>query len=125
MKLLRHGPVGAEQPVVMAGNGSVLDATPVTPDFDVEFFAGDGMTRLRRAVDAGSLPTVSIEGRRIGAPIKRAGKIVCIGLNYRNHAAESGMAIPTEPIIFMKAPNTMVGPNDDVAIPRLSKKTDW
>ncbi len=125
MKLLRHGPVGSEKPAVMAGNETVLDATPVTPDFDVDFFAGDGMARLRREVDAGTLPPVSLEGRRIGAPIRRAGKIVCIGLNYRNHAAESGMAIPTEPIIFMKAPNTMVGPNDDVSIPRLSKKTDW
>ena len=103
----------------------VFDATSVTTDFDVEFFAQDGISRLAKALKAGSLPSIKIDGQRLGSPIKRAGKIVCIGLNYRNHAAESGMPIPTEPIIFMKAPNTMVGPNDDVIIPRKSKKTDW
>lgn len=125
MKLLRYGPVGSEKPAVDAGTGSILDALPVTADFDTEFFASGGLGRLRDAVRNGSLKPVSIDGQRLGAPIKRAGKIVCIGLNYRNHAAESGMPIPTEPIIFMKAPNCMVGPNDDVAIPRNSAKTDW
>lgn len=125
MKLLRYGPVGSEKPAVDAGTGSILDALPVTADFDTEFFASGGLGRLRDAVRNGSLKPVSIDGQRLGAPIKRAGKIVCIGLNYRNHAAESGMPIPTEPIIFMKAPNCMVGPNDDVAIPRNAVKTDW
>lgn len=125
MKLLRYGPVGSEKPAVDAGTGSILDALPVTADFDTEFFASGGLGRLRDAVRSGSLKPVSIDGQRLGAPIKRAGKIVCIGLNYRNHAAESGMPIPTEPIIFMKAPNCMVGPNDDVAIPRNAVKTDW
>jgi len=123
--LLRYGPVGSEKPAVDAGTGSILDALPVTADFDTEFFASGGLGRLRDAVRSGSLKPVSIDGQRLGAPIKRAGKIVCIGLNYRNHAAESGMPIPTEPIIFMKAPNCMVGPNDDVAIPRNAVKTDW
>lgn len=123
--MLRYGPVGSEKPAVDAGTGSILDALPVTADFDTEFFASGGLGRLRDAVRSGSLKPVSIDGQRLGAPIKRAGKIVCIGLNYRNHAAESGMPIPTEPIIFMKAPNCMVGPNDDVAIPRNSAKTDW
>lgn len=123
--MLRYGPVGSEKPAVDAGTGSILDALPVTADFDTEFFASGGLGRLRDAVRNGSLKPVSIDGQRLGAPIKRAGKIVCIGLNYRNHAAESGMPIPTEPIIFMKAPNCMVGPNDDVAIPRNSAKTDW
>jgi len=117
--------VGSEKPAVDAGTGSILDALPVTADFDTEFFASGGLGRLRDAVRSGSLKPVSIDGQRLGAPIKRAGKIVCIGLNYRNHAAESGMPIPTEPIIFMKAPNCMVGPNDDVAIPRNAVKTDW
>jgi 2-keto-4-pentenoate hydratase/2-oxohepta-3-ene-1,7-dioic acid hydratase in catechol pathway len=103
----------------------VFDASSVTTDFDVEFFAAGGIQRLAGAVKSGALPVISISGQRLGAPMKRAGKIVCIGLNYRNHAAESGMDIPTEPIIFMKAPNTMVGPNDHVVIPRKSKKTDW
>lgn len=124
MKLLRYGPIGAEKPAVMIDD-KVFDASSVTTDFDVEFFAQDGVSRLTKALKSGSLPSISIDGQRLGAPMKRAGKIVCIGLNYRNHAAESGMDIPTEPIIFMKAPNTMVGPNDDVVIPRKSKKTDW
>ncbi len=125
MKLLRYGPAGAEKPAVDAGTGTILDATPVTKDFDVDFFSTGGLDRLRDAVQRGSLPSISIDGQRLGSPLKRAGKIICIGLNYRNHAAESGMPIPTEPIIFMKAPNCMVGPNDDVAIPHNSKKTDW
>ena len=124
MKLLRYGPIGAEKPALIF-EGKVLDASPVTIDFDVEFFWRDGIARLQKAIKTDSLPTISIDGQRLGSPIKRAGKIVCIGLNYRNHAAESGMDIPSEPIIFMKAPNTMVGPNDDVIIPRKSKKTDW
>lgn len=124
MKLLRYGPIGAEKPALIF-EGKVLDASPVTIDFDVEFFWRDGIARLQKAIKSDSLPTISIDGQRLGSPIKRAGKIVCIGLNYRNHAAESGMDIPSEPIIFMKAPNTMVGPNDDVIIPRKSKKTDW
>jgi 2-keto-4-pentenoate hydratase/2-oxohepta-3-ene-1,7-dioic acid hydratase in catechol pathway len=103
----------------------VFDASSVATDFDVEFFAQDGVSRLAKALKSGTLPSISIDGKRLGAPMKRAGKIVCIGLNYRNHATESAMPIPTEPIIFMKAPNTMVGPNDDVIIPRKSKKTDW
>jgi 2-keto-4-pentenoate hydratase/2-oxohepta-3-ene-1,7-dioic acid hydratase in catechol pathway len=109
----------------MLSDGTVLDAASVTDDFDVEFFDQDGINRLKKAIQSNSLPKISIAGQRLGAPIKRAGKIVCIGLNYRNHAAESGMPIPTEPIIFMKAPNTMVGPNDEVIIPRKSRKTDW
>lgn len=125
MKLLRVGPRGAEKPAVMIDGDIVLDASSVTEDFDVDFFHQNGIDRLGTAIKSNALPKISIAGQRIGAPIKRAGKIVCIGLNYRNHAAESGMPIPTEPIIFMKAPNTMVGPNDEVIIPRKSLKTDW
>lgn len=126
MKLLRYGDPGAERPAVMQpGTGTALDARPVTDDFDPAFFASDGLDRLAAAVAAGELEPVDISGQRVGAPMGRPGKIVCIGLNYRNHAAEGGMPIPEEPIIFMKAPNTMVGPNDDVRIPHASTKTDW
>lgn len=126
MRLLRHGPKGEERPaVLLPGIDGALDASPVTRDFDVDFFAGDGIGRLREAIASNHLASVSLEGRRIGAPMARPGKIVCIGLNYRNHAKESGMEIPLEPIIFMKAPNTVVGPHDDVVIPRASTKTDW
>lgn len=126
MKLLRYGDPGAERPAVMQpGTDVVLDARTVAEDFDPAFFASGGLERLATAVTAGELEAIDISGQRVGAPMGRPGKIVCIGLNYRNHAAEGGMAIPEEPIIFMKAPNTVVGPNDDVRIPRASAKTDW
>jgi 2-keto-4-pentenoate hydratase/2-oxohepta-3-ene-1,7-dioic acid hydratase in catechol pathway len=126
MRILRHGAPGSEAPAVMpTDSNTVLDARSVTADYDVEFFASNGLDRLRAAVADGTLPPVDLTGQRIGAPLKRPGKIICIGLNYRHHAAEAGMPIPDEPIIFMKAPNTLVGPNDDVRIPRRSVKTDW
>ncbi len=123
MKLLRVGAAGAERPHVIGPDGRVRDASGITSDFDPAFVAGGGLDRLRAGL--ASLPVVETGAQRIGPPVARAGKIVCIGLNYRNHAKESGMAIPTEPIIFMKAPNTVVGPTDDVRIPRGSSKTDW
>ncbi len=126
MRLVRLGPVGKEFPAVILEDTSiVLDARSITTDYDPDFFADDGLNRLQTAVSEKSLPSISAAGLRIGAPISRPGKIVCIGLNYRNHAIESGMDIPGEPIIFMKASNTMIGPNDDVMIPRKSQKTDW
>jgi 2,4-didehydro-3-deoxy-L-rhamnonate hydrolase len=126
MKLLRHGPIGQEQPAVMApGADQAFDATPLADDFSPEFFASGGLDRLSSALRSGDLSPVDLDGRRIGAPMRRPGKIVCIGLNYRGHAVEADMDIPAEPIIFMKAPNTVVGPTDDVRIPRGSSKTDW
>lgn len=126
MKLVRFGEHGVERPGVMApGSTGVLDATPVTADYDVAFFEGDGIERLRQAVASDSLAPIDITGARLGAPLRRPGKVVCIGLNYLDHAQESNMPIPAEPIIFMKAPNTIVGPHDDVRIPRRSVKTDW
>ena len=126
MKLVRFGPAGAEVPGVLdAADSLVLDARSVTPDYDAGFFAGDALQRLREAVAAGALPRLDIQGLRVGAPLHRPGKIVCIGLNYRQHAIESNMPIPGEPVVFMKASNTIVGPNDDVVIPRNSRKTDW
>ena len=126
MRLARLGPPGAEIPVVLTDEpGLALDARRVTADFDGAFFAGNGLDRLHTAVDEDHLPRIATSGLRIGAPLRRPGTIVCIGLNYRQHAVESGSEIPKEPIVFLKASNTVVGPNDDVVIPRASRKTDW
>lgn len=125
MKLARFGEAGHETPAVVLDDGRVLDVRPVTNDYDPDFYATDGIARLHHAVRNGDLQQLDVHGQRVGAPIRRPGKIVCIGLNYRNHAIESAMEIPAEPIVFMKAPNTVVGPNDDVHIPRRSRKTDW
>ena len=120
--LARLGAPGREVPVVRSG-GRLLDARSVASDFDPAFFAGGGIDRVRDALD--ELPEFDGDAERVGAPIARPGKIVCIGLNYRDHAEETGAALPTEPVIFMKDPSTIVGPFDDVLIPRGSTKTDW
>lgn len=126
MRLIRLGERGREIPgVQMSDSSVVLDASSVTSDFGPEFFASGGIERLRTAVKSGKLALLHDTNLRIGAPISKPEKIICIGLNYRNHAIESGMEVPKEPIIFMKAPNTIVGPHDDVCIPRKSQKTDW
>lgn len=126
MRLIRLGERGREIPgVQMSDSSVVLDASSVTSDFGPEFFASGGIERLRTAVKSGKLAPLHDTNLRIGAPIGKPEKIICIGLNYRNHAIESGMEVPKEPIIFMKAPNTIVGPHDDVCIPRKSQKTDW
>ncbi len=95
------------------------------PEIDGAFLASGGVARVRDALERDALPVVDAGGLRIGAPIARPGKIVCIGLNYSDHAAESGAAVPSEPVVFMKAPNTMIGPDDQVLVPRGSVKTDW
>jgi 2-keto-4-pentenoate hydratase/2-oxohepta-3-ene-1,7-dioic acid hydratase in catechol pathway len=120
--LARLGAAGHEVPVVRSG-GRLLDARSVANDFDAAFFAGGGIDRVRDALS--DLPEFDGEGQRVGAPVARPGKIVCIGLNYRDHAEETGAALPAEPVVFMKDPSTMVGPFDDVLIPRGSTKTDW
>ena len=125
MKLMRIGAPGAEQPALLAADGTVLDLSGLTPDIDGAFLASGGLDRIRRAVTAGTLPALETAGARVGAPIARPGKVVCIGLNYRDHAAETGAAIPERPVVFLKAPYTVVGPNDNVLIPRGSAKTDW
>ncbi|MFM2113451.1 MAG: hypothetical protein RL643_409 [Actinomycetota bacterium] len=126
MRLVRLGERGSEIPgVQLSTSSTVLDARSVTTDFDSEFFASNGIERLRAAVKSGELAPIPDAGMRIGAPIAKPEKIVCVGLNYRNHALESNMEVPKEPILFMKAPNTIVGPHDDVWIPRQSQKTDW
>ncbi|MEV0621238.1 fumarylacetoacetate hydrolase family protein [Nonomuraea sp. NPDC050404] len=123
MKLLRVGPVGQERPVVMDDAGNLRDIGEA--EIDGAFLASGGVARVRDALERGDLPVIEAEGQRIGAPIARPGKIVCIGLNFSDHAAESGAAVPAEPVVFMKASNTMVGPYDEVLVPRDSVKTDW
>jgi 2,4-didehydro-3-deoxy-L-rhamnonate hydrolase len=125
VQLLRLGPIGQERPYVRAADGTVHDLSSVTTDLDGAFFASDGIARARSALEAGSLPAIDVEGLRVGAPIARPGAVVCIGQNYAAHAAESGAEPPARPIIFFKHPNTVVGPYDDVLIPRNSTKTDW
>jgi 2-keto-4-pentenoate hydratase/2-oxohepta-3-ene-1,7-dioic acid hydratase in catechol pathway len=124
MRLLRIGEPGAELPAVEE-DAVRFDARPVTDDFHGQFFADGGLDRLRAALRAGELPEVRRDGSRIGAPFARPGKIVCIGLNYRDHARETGAALPEEPVVFMKDPSTVIGPHDEVLVPRASTKTDW
>jgi 2-keto-4-pentenoate hydratase/2-oxohepta-3-ene-1,7-dioic acid hydratase in catechol pathway len=126
MKLLRIGPAGAERPAVLADDGTVRDAASVAlEDYGPAFLATGGLQRLADALAAGDLPVIDVVGHRIGAPITRPGKLACIGLNYADHAAESGMELPAEPVVFFKATNTVVGPDDDVLLPIGGEKTDW
>ncbi|KQX50047.1 MULTISPECIES: fumarylacetoacetate hydrolase family protein [unclassified Streptomyces] len=143
MRVLRVGEAGAERPAVLSGSGELLDASGVLDDIDHRSLADGALDRLARAVAAGELPVLApgklpgpaagelsapgagADGIRIGAPVARPGKVVCIGLNYRDHAAETGAAIPAEPVVFMKDPWTVSGPYDDVLIPRGSVKTDY
>jgi 2-keto-4-pentenoate hydratase/2-oxohepta-3-ene-1,7-dioic acid hydratase in catechol pathway len=124
MKLLRVGARGAERPAVLDADGIARDVSAVAGDFGPAFFAGDGLRQVAVALSRGRLPQADASGR-IGAPIARPGKVVCIGLNYSDHAAETGQAPPERPVVFMKDPATVVGPYDDVLIPRGSVKTDW
>jgi len=125
VKLARLGDVGSEQPVVVTPTG-FLDARSVTDDYTNAFFSSGGIKTLRQQVEAGSLPELSGASElRVGAPIARPSAVICIGMNYAAHAAESGSEPPEVPIMFLKTPNTVVGPNDAVTIPRGSVKTDW
>jgi 2-keto-4-pentenoate hydratase/2-oxohepta-3-ene-1,7-dioic acid hydratase in catechol pathway len=123
MKLLRYGPAGAERPALLHVDGTIRDLTDVVEDIGGAVLSDAGLAKLR-GVDAGSLPIMA-EGGRYGACVAGTGKFICIGLNYADHAAESGMAVPPEPVIFMKATSAICGPNDPVIIPRGSEKTDW
>jgi 2,4-diketo-3-deoxy-L-fuconate hydrolase len=125
VRLARVGPAGAEVPVVVTPEG-LLDARSVTDDFDGAFFESGGTQTLAAQVAAGQLaPLPDDAHRRIGPPVARPGAIICIGMNYAAHAAESGSAPPTIPIIFLKTPNTVAGPYDDVLLPPRSVRTDW
>lgn len=125
MKFLRVGPLGAEQPAVITPRGVTYDLAGHDVCFDGEFWSSHGRERVERLVESGTLRVLDLGEQRIGAPIEKPEKIVCIGLNYRDHARETGANVPSEPIFFMKAPNCMIGPNDQVLVPRGSTKTDW
>ncbi|ONI86597.1 ureidoglycolate lyase [Saccharothrix sp. ALI-22-I] len=127
MHLMRIGAPGSEKPVARIDDQTYVDLSDVVTDFDEAFFGSDGLDRVRPVVaDRTAAGQVSrFAGERIGAPIARPHQILCIGLNYRDHAAETGQAVPDEPILFTKSPNTLIGPNDDVRIPRGSTKPDW
>jgi 2-keto-4-pentenoate hydratase/2-oxohepta-3-ene-1,7-dioic acid hydratase in catechol pathway len=123
MRFMRVGPAGAERPV-LAADGRHYDLSGITADVDGGFLES-GLDGVRAALAAGDLPETDIAGQRVGAPIARPGVVLCIGMNYAAHAAETGAAPPAEPVVFYKAPNTVVGPYDDVRIPRGSSRTDW
>lgn len=123
MKLIRFGEPGREKPGLMAADGSRRDCSAVVNDFDHAFFNSGGLDRLSK-IDAMSLPRVD-DGVRWASPVARPGAIICIGLNYSDHAKESGLEPPSEPVVFMKKSNTIAGPFDDVPIPPGSTKTDW
>lgn len=122
MKLLRYGPAGAEKPAIMDAEGQIRDISSLIPDLGGDALSDTSLDCVRQA-DISALPVVQPE--RIGACIARPGKFICVGLNYADHAKETGKAPPEEPILFMKASSAVVGPNDDVEVPRGSQKTDW
>ncbi len=126
MKLIRFGGVGEEKPGIQLSDGTQIDVSGFGEDFDEHFFGTDGIGRLRSWLETNeaNCPVVD-ENTRLGAPLVRPSKIVCVGLNYAKHAAESGMDIPEEPVLFFKATSALVGPNDDLIIPKGSEKTDW
>lgn len=123
MKLLRYGPKGGEKPGLIDGMGVVRDLSGEIPDLDGSALAPETLARLA-ALDPATLPAVG-GSPRIGACVAGVGKFVCIGLNYADHAAETGKSVPSEPVVFMKATSAICGPNDDFEIPRRSEKTDW
>jgi 2-keto-4-pentenoate hydratase/2-oxohepta-3-ene-1,7-dioic acid hydratase in catechol pathway len=126
MKLIRVGEPGREKPGVLLGDGTRVDVSRCVPDFDEGFFGGDGLATLGRWLpgNASSAPRLGARDR-LGPPLRRPSKIVCIGLNFRDHAAETGAAIPAEPVIFFKSTTALVGPNDPLVTPRNSTKVDW
>lgn len=128
MKLMRIGAAGAERPAAWLGDGRVVDLSDIVDDIGGDTLGRDSLDRLRQVVAERAVSGAHVEllgDRRIGAPFTRPHQILCIGLNYADHAAETGQAIPEEPILFTKSPNTLIGPNDDVRLPRGGDKTDW
>ena len=123
MKLVRHGAAGQERPGLIDAEGRLRDLTGMVPDIAGTALLPESLDRLK-AIDPAALPLVA-GNPRLGACVGSVGKLVCVGLNYSDHAAESGLPVPSEPVLFMKATSSIVGPNDDVEIPRGSKKTDW
>ena len=123
MKLLRHGPRGAERPGLLHSDGTIRDLTGIVPDIGGAVLSDAGLSAIN-GIKVGKLPVVQAD-TRLGACVAGTGKFICIGLNYADHAAESGMTVPPEPVIFMKATSAICGPNDPIIIPRTSEKTDW
>lgn len=125
MRLVRYGAPRVERPGVLVSGGAAFDASSVTHDYDQEFFASGGLNRLREALLGAALEPTSLDGVRLGPPIAKPHQVICVGLNYRDHAAETGMEVPAEPVLFNKSPGSVVGPDDDVLIPRGGEKLDW
>ena len=123
MKLIRYGEVRREKPGLEL-NGKWYDTSHLVDDYDEDFFSADGISKLKREFDVTQAKEVS-KSTRLGAPVSRPGKIICIGLNYLKHAQESGMDVPKEPVVFFKATSSIVGPYDNIEIPKNSTKTDW
>ena len=127
MRLLRLGPAGSERPAALLPDGRLVDLGDLVPDIDGSMLGAEALQRLARQVEQGGpeLPGVDDASVRVGAPVRGVGKVVCVGLNYREHAREAGLPVPSEPILFLKAGDTVVGPQDTVLIPRGSGKTDY
>ena len=126
MKLIRFGEIGNEKPGVQLSNGTKIDVSAFGTDFNEEFFGKDGIEKLTSWLEENQENCPEIEDSiRLGTPLVRPSKIVCVGLNYAMHAKESGMDVPEEPVLFFKATSSLVGPNDNIIIPKGSEKTDW
>lgn len=125
MRLLRVGAPGATRPAVLADDGRVLDVSSGVSDYDERFFGSGGIGRLRALLSGERLPEIDLEHERVAACVARPSQVLCIGLNYRDHAQEVGADLPEEPIVFNKAPSTVVGPYDDVLLPPGAAEVDW
>lgn len=123
MKLMRIGPAGSERSAALERDGTARDLSSHVPRIDGPWLESGGLERLR-GIDLAALPRIE-PGARVGCPVAGVGKFICVGLNYRDHAAETGHPVPAEPILFMKATTAIQGPNDPIVIPRGSEKTDW
>lgn len=126
MKLIRFGDPGEEKPGVLLNDGVCIDVSAVVSDYDEEFFGGGGLDKLARwlKINGPEAPRIALDVR-LGPPISRPSKIVCVGLNFRHHAAEQGVEIPHEPVLFFKSTTALAGPNDNVVIPPAANKVDW
>ena len=126
MKLIRFGEVGNEKPGIQLDNGDWIDITAFGQDYYESFFGGNGIEQLKKWVEVNAAQCPKVDSKtRLGVPLVRPSKIVCVGLDYAKHAAESGMDVPKEPVLFFKATSALVGPNDAIIIPKGSVKTDW
>ncbi len=123
MKLIRAGAPGQEKPAIII-NEKWYDVSSLVKDYDEDFFANDGISQLTKAVSENKLPEID-KATRLGCPVRKPSKVICIGLNYAKHAKETNAAVPKEPILFFKATTSISGPDDDIMIPKNSVKTDW